>query len=113
MNSVVKVPCSPDRSTYILTNRIFEIVSNARPGSILCTSRRIEWHLNRRSWKSLRLNARSLLLISSMRLASLQSDALAISLIWTKSPDNPGTNLNTALKRVLCAIKDSQPTARA
>ena len=39
------------------------MVSNARPGSILCTSRRIEWHLNSRSWNSLRLKARSLFLI--------------------------------------------------
>ena len=30
------------RRQGIFTNRIFEIVSNARPGSILCTSRRIE-----------------------------------------------------------------------
>ena len=33
-------------------------------------------------------------------------------LIWTKSPGNPGTNLKTAVKRVLWAMKNSQPTAR-
>ncbi len=44
---------------YILIKRIFEMVSKARPVSILCTSRRMSRLTNRRSWNSLRLKVRS------------------------------------------------------